>query len=90
MYTLLQRTSSLLDALKFHAVLEGQVNVVLHHKLHAVNLKCDGCKLVNLIQVVILLADLLQQGATGLVQRSILGISGLVASFCHKLKRIKV
>jgi hypothetical protein len=36
------------------------------------------------------LADLLQQGATGLVQRSILGISGLVASFCHKLKRIKV
>ena len=82
---LLQFLSLFLDALKFDAVLQGDIDVLLHDQLHALYLASHRCELVHLGQVVILGAQFLQHGGAELVQGAVAGGSGLVAGFGDEL-----
>ena len=80
-------TCSPLDGLQFNAVLQRNVHVFLHHKLHCLHLLRHRRQLVYLCQVVVLLAQLLQQAAACPVQPTILSGLRLVPNFRRELVR---
>lgn len=83
---LLQFCCCLFYALQLDAVLQRDVNVLLHDELDGVHFLGHGRKLVHGREVIIGLANLQQQAAAWFVQGPLLGGGGLVAEFGHELR----
>lgn len=83
---LLQLLRGLADALELDAVLQGDVDVVLHDQLHRLHLLRHRGQLVHLRQVVVLAADLLKEVAAGAVEAALLGGGGLLAGLGDELR----
>ena len=86
---LLKLFCSRLNRFKFHAILESDIDILLHHQFHGIDFTSNCSKLINLCQVVILRTNLLKQRAAWWSERIILGSSSFLANLGWKLKVCK-
>jgi hypothetical protein len=83
---LLQLFGGLADTLELDAVLQGDVDVVLHDKLHGLHLLRDRGELVNLGEIVVLATDLLEKVSAGAVEAPLFGRGGFLACLSNELQ----